>query len=623
VQASFFGGGYGQLTGAPIDWSLFTVRGWVDLAGWGAMLALCLVFHRWISPRTIYAAPVLAAIILAGVMVTGVTTTDDSAAEEAVDPALLAKFSRTRNVLHVLLDGFQTGTFLEIVEEEGLADQFEGFTVFPENTGVAAYTAMSLPAIFSGRPYDGKETPAEYHHRKLREGGFHHRLHDEGYAVHLIPKVPMDGEGYTLYAETPHTYGLDRAAGVRQQALFMLDLGLFRSSPHFLRRAIYNGGNWRLGSLAGETKKGLNTHQRAFFAAFIDRFEVVYEEPAYHFIHLLPPHDPFVTLSDGSDAGEILPTNHENYRIEAWYTLKLFLELLQRLKNEGIYDDTLIVLHADHGMGDFGKRAGDGRTLKIPRAAALLAVKPLAAKGALKISDAPTTVADIPATIVSGLGLDHRYPGSSVFLLAEDESRTRIFNSYTLGTKSRGVITRYQLDGSLYDPGAWRELGEQSVRLGRPTYNWGDVVEFGVGHDSDRYLGKNWSAGGAGGCRANTWKTGTLTLQVPPTADPVTARFTFRLVHREGETRRLVLRLNIQGKVLGEGAFRDSEPETFEFVLPAGSVGRGRLALEFEFEDLDGGRRGAVQAFCLVSMELAPVVGNDQVPANTPQEGKQ
>ena len=46
---------------------------------------------------------------------------------------------------------------------------------------------------------------------------------------------------------------------------------------------------------------------------------------------------------------------------------------------------------------------------------------------------------------------------------------------------------------------------------------------------------------------------------------------------------------------------------TFTFTLPAGSAARGRLALEFEFEDRAGGRRGAVQGFCLMAMELAPV----------------
>lgn len=607
VQAAFLGGGYGQLTGAPIDWSLFTMRGWLDLAFWFIALAACCRYHAALGRRTGFLAPLLTVVILAAVIVTGMTTTDESASGDTVDPASLAKFSRTRNVLHILLDGFQTGTFLEVVEDEGLADDLAGFTVFTENAGVAAYTAMSVPAIFSGRIYDGRETPAEYHHRKLREGGFHHRLHDVGFAVHLIPKVPMVGEGYTMYAETPHTYGLDRASGVRQQALFMLDLGMFRSSPHFLRRVIYNGGNWRLGRLGRETKKGLNTHQRAFFAAFTDRLEVVYDQPAYHFIHLMPPHDPFVTLPDGTDAGRILETNHENYRTEARETLTLFLELLQRLRDEGIYDDTLIVLHADHGMGEFGKRPGDTRKLKLPRSAALLAVKPLGGSGPLAYSNAPTCVADIPATILDGLGLDHGFPGTSVFALGEEEPRSRIFNQYTLGTKSRGVITRYRLDGSLYDPAAWRELGEKSVPLGRPTYAWGDVIEFGVGHDSDRYLGKDWSAGGAAGCRANTWKTATITLQVPPTPGEVEARFTFRPVHSEGETRRLALKLKSQGKVVGEDEFRGGETETFTFTLPSGSAARGRVPLEFEFIDLDGGRRGAVQAFCLVSMVFDPV----------------
>ena len=126
---------------------------------------------------------------------------------------------------------------------------------------------------------------------------------------------------------------------------------------------------------------GLNTHQRAFFADFIDKMKVDREEPVYHFIHLMPPHGPFVTLPDGTEADRNLPGTHDNYKIEARETLHLFLDLLDRLREEGVYDSSLIVLHADHGIGKHGLRSGEPREIKVPRAHALLAVKPIGARG--------------------------------------------------------------------------------------------------------------------------------------------------------------------------------------------------------------------------------------------------
>ncbi|MEN8008675.1 MAG: hypothetical protein ABFS42_16825, partial [Candidatus Krumholzibacteriota bacterium] len=293
IQSSFLRGDYGQFTGETIDWSRYRLRGWLDLLLWLGVVAAALKFHETLRPKIRFVAPLLAVLILVGIGGRALLAPAEAPpAGEEVEAASLSRFSRGQNVVQILMDAFQTAAFLELVEEEGLEDDFDGFTVFRENTAVAAYTHLSIPAIFSGEIYDGTETPTQYHHRALREGGFHHRLFDEGYAVHLIPKIPMYGDGYTMYAETPQHYGLSRSARIQKQVLLLFDLGLFRSSPHFLRRVIHNDGNWRLGRAVGETVRGLNTHQRAFFADYIAKMQVVLEEPAYHFIHLMPPHDP-------------------------------------------------------------------------------------------------------------------------------------------------------------------------------------------------------------------------------------------------------------------------------------------------------------------------------------------
>ena len=608
IQSSFLHGDYGQFTGETIDWSRFTLRGWLDLLLWLVVIIAALKYHQTLRPKIRFIAPVLAALILIGLGSRALLAPAEAPpAGQEVEAASLSRFSRGQNVLQVLMDGFQTSVFLELVQDEELEDDLDGFTVFQENSAVAAYTHLSIPAIFSGEIYDGTETPAQYHHRALRENGFHHRLFEEGYSVHLIPKIPMHGGGYTMYAETPHHYGVSRGDRIQKQILLLFDLGLFRSSPHFLRRVIYNDGNWRLGRSVGEPVRGLNTYQRAFFADYINQMQVVLDVPAYNFIHLMPPHGPFVTLPDGTDAGRVLPENRENYKIEARYIILQFIAMLERMRELGIYDDALIILHADHGYGTLAQLPGDPNVLKVPRAPALLAVKRVGAHGPLKFSNAPTTVADIPATIFGELNLEHEYGGRSVFDLAERESRTRIFNSYSLGPKHSGVITRYELNGSIYDADAWRLLEDLTVNLGRPTYEWGELVEFGVGGDADRFLGPNWSPGGAAGCRINQRNRATIALKTPSTRGDVRAVFEFRPRLREGEERRFGIRFYSNGTFIGEQGFDHQGPQSFTFIIPAGNAPKGKMGLEFEFLDYDGGLRGALGALCLISMRMDPM----------------
>ncbi len=608
LQSSFLHGDYGQFTGEPIDWSSDSLRGWLDLLLWLGGITAALKYHRSLRSHIRFVAPMLAALELMGLGGRALLVPAEAPPpREEVVAATLSRFSHQQNVLHVLMDAFQTEIFLELVEEEELEDDLDGFTVFRENMTVAPYTAMAIPAIFSGEIYDGTETPAQYHHRALRLGGFHHRLLEEGYAVHLIPKIPMYGDGYTLYAETPHLYGVSRTSRLERQIVFLFDLGLFRSSPHFLRRVIYNDGNWRLRRSLGKSVLGLNTHQRTFFADYIDQMQVVLDEPAYHFIHLMPPHDPFVTLPDGSDAGRVLPNTRENYKIEARYTLRLFITLLERMREFQIYDSALIILQADHGFGNLVKDPRKPSLLKAPRAPALLAIKRIGRHGPLEISDAPTTVADIPATIFGELGLEHGYAGQSVFELRAGQQRTRIFISYSLGAKSTGIISRFQLDGSIYDPQAWRPLGDRDVNLGRPFYEWGNRVEFGVGNDSDRYLGPDWSSGGAAGGRINLRKSGAITLQTPPTQSELRAVFEFRPRLRENEQRRFAIRLLSNGEFVGERGFQQPWPESFEFLIPAGHAANGNIDLKFEFLVFGSGIRSAAMSLCLMSMHLEPM----------------
>jgi len=611
IQSSFLHGDYGQFTGETIDWSQYTLRGWLDLILWLAAIAAALKFHQALRPKIRFIAPMLAVLILVGLGSRALLAPAEAPpAGQEVEAASLSRFSSGQNVLQVLMDGFQTSVFLELVQDEELEDDLDGFTVFQENSAVAAYTHLSIPAIFSGEIYDGKETPAQYHHRALRENGFHHQLFEEGFAVHLIPKIPMYGGGYTMYAETPHHYGVSRSDRIQKQILLLFDLGLFRSSPHFLRRIIYNDGNWRLGRSVGEPVLGLNTYQRAFFADYIAQMQVVLDEPVYNFMHLMPPHGPFVTLPDGTDAGRVLPENRENYKTEARYILRLFITMLERMRELGIYDDTLIILHADHGYGTMVQLPGDPRILKVPRAPALLAVKRMGAHGPLKFSNAPTTVADIPATIFGELNLEHDYPGESVFDLPERKPRTRIFNSYSLGPKHNGIITRYELNGSIYDADAWHPLGDLSVNLGRPTYAWGELVEFGVGGDADRFLGPNWSPGGAAGCRINQRNRATISLKAPPSQGDVRVVFEFRTRLRQGEERNFGIRFYCNGAFIGEQACGGHGPQDFTFIIPAGNSPKGKMGLEFEFLDYDGGLRGAIGALCLISMKMDPVRGN-------------
>ena len=140
---------------------------------------------------------------------------------------------------------------------------------------------------------------------------------------------------------------------------------------------------------------------------------------------------------------------------------------LERLEALGVYDRSLIVISSDHG-GEFALPELEHRDEFdlgfVARALPLLAVKRPGERHPLTISTAPSSLTDLPATIASILGIDHPFPGTSVFALAEGGARTREYRTYKWEHKmwNSDFLPRmdtYQVHGDPRLAGSWTATG--------------------------------------------------------------------------------------------------------------------------------------------------------------------
>lgn len=498
AQRSFLLYDYGLFDGRGIDWDRFAWHGWLDLALWVGIIVLALRFRRSLSRQTTFVAMALL-VLQGGLTLVQVAGTERPEPAEGVNergdepPAGIFQWSSTRNVVHVILDSFQSDLFAEIVERENWADEFEGFLFFPENMGVAVSTSYSVPAIFSGEIYDGTEPFADYFDRALSEKAFPNRLDEAGYVVNLVPHLPMHATRHDHYFTAPALWGEASQRRRRHAAALALDVSLFRHSPHFLRRWVHAGGEWRLSRWAGATPTARSFHQKAFFRDWIDRLEVDGPTPRYHFLHLMPPHPPYVTLPDGSYAGRILPSTRENYRHEARAVLAIFVDLLRAMKREGIYRDSLILMHGDHGSRFPPIFEGSERPIVQERVPALLLVKPPGATGPLRTEPQWSSLADIPATVMHTLQLKHDFPGRDLLSLEPGPRGGRSFFVVEDPQAETPTVTTYRVEGSIFEPSSWTVQSKRSVEREAGAYAWGTTIQFGVNGNAQRYQGRGWS----------------------------------------------------------------------------------------------------------------------------------
>ncbi len=483
LQGNFLVWKYGLLNGHAFDWSINAWRGWVDGAVWvGLLIAACLFF------RKIYKASTVASIALTGVLLASLlfttlqkpgTWTAHQKSSQQLQPAKeIFAFSSQLNIIQFILDGFQSDIFEEIVKEDfgRYSTALEGFTFFREAMGSFPTTYMSVPAFLSRYIYKNNMPMRQFVLRVNRRKTIFNLLYDSGMETDLVCSgLFRAGARYTNSYNIAVPYGEGIREKLKFESSLMIDLVLFRHAPHYLKRFIYNNELWLVQRLFGEKDKRLQiryfSHQ-AFLEDLVEHLSVTRNAPVYKYIHLMTTHFPIVVNKDCEYSGEI-PATPENTKIQAKCGLDNFITFLDKLREQGIYDSSLIILHADHGHGQAipmtngdrpsdENRSPDGRGLAEIAGSALplLAVKPPYGKGNLETSRAQVSLTDIPATISSFVGFDKEFDGRPVFDVDPDEVRERWFYFYEWRHEHWQStylprLDEYMVKGSVFDRNSW------------------------------------------------------------------------------------------------------------------------------------------------------------------------
>lgn len=588
VQGSFLRWGYGELDGRGIDWQGFTWQPWVDGIIWLVVVGGAVATRRFLARNATFVA--VAFIVLQGGSLLVRARTPRPAADntsmakdDGTVPQAITDVSKSRNIFHIIMDSFQTDVFMELVEEEGLATRFDGFTVYTDNLAVGKRTVLCVPAIFSGDIYDGDVEESEYF-RSAIQHSFHNVLYDKGYIVNLMPHITMENTKYTHHFHSPATYATPRLTRLLRTSSYLVDVSMFRQLPHFAKRFIYNDENWRLSSLAGSPPTHESFHQKAFFRDYIAKLRAVHDAPAYNFIHLMPPHPPFVTTADGKYAGKALANTRENFKNEARAVLLLFVAFLARLEDLRIYDSSIVILQGDHGAGFTSGATGVVSSQLASRVSALLAIKREGGRGSMRTSSAPSTIADIPATLMEMLGLDHDYPGESLEHLAEDADRDREVVFVTERSTSRPVMHRWSVHGVVADTTSWREAAVAAVIRDIPHYEWGQTLGFGITGAGARYLSRGWSTTSPT-VHWNEGPTAELTFGIDPPPRNVLLRFTFfpHIVPGKVDRQRIILKIN--GFDVGSVTATENRSLNLDVEVRRDVLQSDRMVVTFEFPD--------------------------------------
>jgi len=381
AEGSFLSKGLPSINGQT---GLFSSKGRLiaDTAIWGFIIVCGAFFWKKLARRALLFHFAIFILMIAAIS-DAYLSKNDKLPIHATRQEVLSKlrFHPQDNIIVILVDTVPTAAALDLLHEQPDAfKEFDGFTLFRNNLGTGAITAWAVPATLQGALYNGGPYAAFV--RKVFDSpdGLAQTFANSAiYVSSLLPQCcfiindsARNNARVLTTNASPPVYAMQ----------------YFPFIPYLFKEhvAAYIA-NRTLGGKSTLTDESI--YQQALIPALKNPSSPL---PTVHFHHLFGVHPPYDT-HDGN--GNPLPVK-EAFLKRNRETFQMFSDFLKELKQQNLYDDSIILLIADHGYNGIFENPKNGLTqLELP----LFMVKPKNAHAEMTLSDSPFSSAYMVALL--------------------------------------------------------------------------------------------------------------------------------------------------------------------------------------------------------------------------------
>ena len=426
LQSTFLSSSLPVITGDEINWNRYGVQRILSILLWAAVIAGTVFLLRRKGGKKIAAVTsgLVTLVLILSLALTAFTS--DSLREK---PDYVTTFngintlSEDKNLVIFLADAVSAGKYRELLETHPeYPDALEDFTFYPNTLGAYPYTSRSVPFMITGTWYEKDGSFYSYCNAAYSDFPLLHALKNAGSRINLYEEdLLLTEENMLLFDNTAETDGSDfmYPAGFYKVQAKLIG---FRVLPFDLKRycvqtpaKIANSTQRYNLSTVRYTGNNLNFYNTVCTAPFTSC-----EEPVFSFIHITGAHTPYTLGAD------VEPSGSADYTSSVEASFAIFFRYLEALKAAGLYDNSAILLVADHGTNEFLDPATADPT---GRQNPILFVKGIGEKHAYEVSDAPISFADLQDAYFA---LFDGKTGQDVFPVSEGSDRERRYLSYNL-----------------------------------------------------------------------------------------------------------------------------------------------------------------------------------------------
>lgn len=583
IQGNFVQTDYGVLNGNEIAWEQYTSTAIWNTLLWIVCLiapfAVLIILKNDYRKCFCYTASLLSLVQVLAICIMALTT-DYSTREIGglyLSTKNLYNVSDKENVITFVLDMFDVEYFNEILKEEpSFLEPLDGFTFFNNTTCAYPTTKGSIPFMLTEKYYENEKTYSEYIIDAYHDTDFYDTLKKTGYKINLYTdELYVSNEALESYVENSIADELKVSSKAKLE-LYMLRLTAFRYFPHIAKKYVwfYNGNFEDLKTVSGIDDEIYASDNIPYYQELKkSKLQIDNSSKYYTFIHLEGAHNPFnlnedVTLIEDGTGSAIK---------KAKASLNIVFEYIKQLQQNNVYDNSLIIITADHGFYDGSPTSP------------IFLIKTFNERGSLRISDVPISHANLHGTIMNELGLNtnNKY-GISVFDISSKNAPVRRYLSYNWNSEWESEYLpdmkeysispngnekmNFMLTGNIYTP-------EGISHFTPYSYHIGETITFDDDNDGTQYF-----AGGISKIEGNfVWSfgnTGCVILNTESQPADCNCEIKFDRVYSPPQK----LIITCDNETLFDGII-DSENLTVNFAIPKDCFKDGIIVLDLQYPD--------------------------------------